>query len=73
MLGAFGPALDRRSDEEISREQQQLLIDGEVVRLDVEARQRCAALHGENGGYIHLHDGTVVCTDKRGRRSRGQP
>lgn len=46
------------------------LEDGVAQRLQAEARHRCAALQGENGGYILLADGAIRCATKRGHVSR---
>lgn len=43
------------------------LAQGELARLEADARHRCAATHGREGGYILLPDGGIRCTDHRGR------
>lgn len=68
MLGALGPYLDAGTyaDYGYTPDQQ-----GEHRRLELEAQRACAQATGaENGGYIRLADGAVVCTDKHGRKPR---
>ncbi|MGE3346077.1 MAG: hypothetical protein AB7I35_01440 [Ramlibacter sp.] len=43
------------------------LADGELARLEADARRRCAATHGREGGYVLLPDGAIRCSDHRGR------
>lgn len=76
ILGWLGPALDGMEDHsaewaEAARIQEQLQRDGEIALLEAEARAKCAAITGENGSYIPVQGGGIVCTDKRGRRVKG--
>jgi hypothetical protein len=64
-LGALGPALDAPPPDSAAAS---LLPEGEVARLEAEARHLCAAQRGDNGAVLQLADGAVYCADKHGRR-----
>lgn len=67
VLGWFGPAIDRRAYSDYGYTPEQV---GEYARLDAEARHRCSTDPGDNTAWIQTADGTIICTDKRGRRPR---
>jgi hypothetical protein len=67
-MGWLGPRIDAAStyaDYGYTPDQQ-----GEHRRLELQARKVCDERAGENSGWIEVADGTIVCTDKRGRRAR---
>jgi hypothetical protein len=66
-LGALGPAIDaERTYASYGYTPDQA---GEHRRFELDAAARCQAAN-ENAGWNQLADGTIVCTDKRGRRQR---
>jgi hypothetical protein len=67
LLGAFGPALDEAPNSAYGYTPEHA---GEVARFELEARRACDHLAGDNSGWLQGADGTIVCTDKRGRRAR---
>ena len=69
VLGAVGPALEPE-DPTPPQPTAAELQAGELARLEAEAHHRCAALGGQNAGYIRTGDGHILCTDKRGRQLR---
>jgi hypothetical protein len=44
-----------------------VLDEGQAALLDAQARRICDATHGPEGGTVRLPDGSVRCSDKRGR------
>lgn len=72
-LGWLGPALDAQPDRraEWLQAEEELQATGALHRWEAEARRRCGELTGENGSYVQVDGGAIVCTDKRGRRAPG--
>jgi hypothetical protein len=70
VLGWFGPSLDAEPDRrhEAAQADQQLRAELMVERWEADARHRCAEQGGDNTGWIATANGSIVCTDKRGRR-----
>lgn len=65
----LGPMLDAEPDRrsEFAAADEDLRTSGELARFEAEARARCARIHGDNGGVIHVDGGLIICTDKHGR------
>jgi hypothetical protein len=62
-LAVVGPALDAQTADVTP------LPEGEVARMEAEARHLCATQRGDNAAIVQLPDGAVYCADKHGRRS----
>jgi hypothetical protein len=72
VLGGCGRWLDEADHERAQATAQQVQQEAEERELaaawDRQVRQLCAAIGGDNTGYLTTqHDG-IVCTDKRGRK-----
>jgi hypothetical protein len=76
-LAGVGPWLDAQPDRRAEAIQADELLSRQRLaeRWEREAREKCAAIGGDNTGYIRTAYGGIVCTDKRGRKiaQKGQP
>lgn len=69
-LSWLGPALEDEPDRRHESAAADKAWREEVMadRWEADARRRCAAFTGDNGTYIRVAGGGIVCTDKRGRK-----